>query len=656
MNKASKPLARQERYRTLLIVLTLTIIAAIPRFYNLGYLSFSGDEETTSMASRSLAEGNAITLPSGMPYPRARLQSWANALSAKAFGLNLEFSYRFPAATLGTLSVPLVFLLVRSFFGTSVALLTAILLALSEWHILVSRTARMYAPFLFFYLTTGFAAWRWAISGVWKYFFAFLVLFFISVELHALGIFAVFFVLAPLGFIGLSKVKPVFLIAASVVAAISAHLYLKLFVEGTFEDWKQSAGEPYPFHEAVIETTWLQQTSTQEHYYLLIVGALIGLFSGILLALKNKIIDAQPGALFRKIGLLLFATLTGVMAGIGQLYGAAILGSMFLVLHPANFVTILRNALIPSIIIIGLGFSWLVVAIMGQGVIAGIKSVLVIPFPYMAYFADRFPGIMLLFTGIVIYLVTRSHHPRDLPLRVAFFTVVIPFFTIGILKQWGGIRYLIETYPLVLVLAASGLITVVSLVGNFTEKWGKQVTVGIGVIIVASGVLGGHGIPQAIGAATLKHGERIADDKYYPDHKLAGEYVRDNKLPQDIIIAEDPLEQYWYIGIVHYWLRTSKDHENFLYYANDGQAKDIYVSSVLATIDILNSICTNTTHRAWVITSGETYTKRDYYLSVFQQKWLARLEETHKPVKIGRDGITKVYVIDCSDPSKKGAF
>ena len=130
-------------YKIPLIVLLLTIVAAIPRLYDLGDLGFYMDEETTAFASRSMAETGSPQMPSGMPYYRAISQTWLNSISAKTFGLDNEFSYRLPGALLGILTIPLIFLLVRVFTGTSIAFLVALLLALSEWHIITSRQARM---------------------------------------------------------------------------------------------------------------------------------------------------------------------------------------------------------------------------------------------------------------------------------------------------------------------------------------------------------------------------------------------------------------------------------------------------------------------------------------------------------------------------------
>ena len=143
-------------YRISLLTLLLIIIAALPRMYQLGYLGFYGDEETTAFASRSIVEGKFPQMPSGMPYHRSLPDSWINSVSARIFGLDQEFSYRLPSAIFGILTVPLIFLIARSYVGLQIAFIAALLLSLSEWHIIISRLARMYSPFLFFYIAGCF--------------------------------------------------------------------------------------------------------------------------------------------------------------------------------------------------------------------------------------------------------------------------------------------------------------------------------------------------------------------------------------------------------------------------------------------------------------------------------------------------------------------
>jgi len=65
---------------------------------------------------------------------------WALIPLQAAFGMNV-WTTRLPPAILGTLNVWLLFLLVRRWYGSRAALLSAFLLAVSPWHIFLSRIA-----------------------------------------------------------------------------------------------------------------------------------------------------------------------------------------------------------------------------------------------------------------------------------------------------------------------------------------------------------------------------------------------------------------------------------------------------------------------------------------------------------------------------------
>lgn len=93
------------------------------------------------------------------------LYAYLAILPIKLFGLN-EFAVRFPSVLFGTLTVLITYLLVRRIFhkmqisiggmqgSTVIALLAAFLLAISPWHIMLSRAA-FEANIVTFLLTTG---------------------------------------------------------------------------------------------------------------------------------------------------------------------------------------------------------------------------------------------------------------------------------------------------------------------------------------------------------------------------------------------------------------------------------------------------------------------------------------------------------------------
>ena len=170
------------------------------------------------------------------------------------------------------------------------------------------------------------------------------------------------------------------------------------------------------------------------------------------------------------------------------------------------------------------------------------------------------------------------------------------------------------------------------------------------LLVSLSGIVGGHGIPQAILANQLFYGEpfnrHALGFEFYPDHQGPGTYVKKHLRKSDIIIAEDMLEQYWYIGRVDYWLTDKAKSWKYLYRDEHGAERDIYVSSEILTERTRNELI-NGTRRIWLIISGETFSRKTQYLSQEQIEWLTAIEESYPPVYTGRDNASRVYCINC---------
>lgn len=159
--------------RTTLLALALVVVfAAWLRLHNLGLpgLERNQDEDIMAIAVIGITEHGYPLMPSGMIYLRSGPLLYLMAGSAELFGLD-EFSLRLVPAIFGILLVPLGFVVASRCFGRQYAIAVAILIAVSLWQVEVSRTARMYAPFAFFYILSAYgicrgwignvAAWRW---------------------------------------------------------------------------------------------------------------------------------------------------------------------------------------------------------------------------------------------------------------------------------------------------------------------------------------------------------------------------------------------------------------------------------------------------------------------------------------------------------------
>lgn len=145
--------------RKLLLVL-IVLLAGFLRFYNIGVNppSLSWDEVGLGYNSYSLGIDGRDEFGVFLPYKylesfgdfKPPAYSFLGVIPIKIFGLN-EFAVRFPSALFGTLSVLLTYFLVKQIFYSKkknlkfdlefLALLSALILALSPWHIMLSRAA-----------------------------------------------------------------------------------------------------------------------------------------------------------------------------------------------------------------------------------------------------------------------------------------------------------------------------------------------------------------------------------------------------------------------------------------------------------------------------------------------------------------------------------
>lgn len=136
-------------------LLLIVLLASFLRFYNLGTNppSLTWDEASWGYNAYSLGIDGKDEFGKSLPYTylesfgdyKPPFYAYLDIIPVKVFGLN-EFSTRFPSALLGTLAVLLTFFLVKRTFpknnkAEKIALVSALFLAISPWHILLSRAA-----------------------------------------------------------------------------------------------------------------------------------------------------------------------------------------------------------------------------------------------------------------------------------------------------------------------------------------------------------------------------------------------------------------------------------------------------------------------------------------------------------------------------------
>ncbi|MEX2246974.1 MAG: hypothetical protein WEC75_09830 [Dehalococcoidia bacterium] len=128
------------RWREPLIVVALTALAAFLRLYRLGELPFGihGDEALIALEAHRVLDqgwiGPYVTISAG--FPSGPLYMIAPAL--KLFGDSV-FSVRLAIALLGTASIPAAYVAFRQAVSWRISAVAAFLIAVSDWHIHLSR-------------------------------------------------------------------------------------------------------------------------------------------------------------------------------------------------------------------------------------------------------------------------------------------------------------------------------------------------------------------------------------------------------------------------------------------------------------------------------------------------------------------------------------
>lgn len=122
-------------------------------------LNFWVDEMFHVFAAQGILATGQPILPSGLPYDRSLITTLLVAGSFQIFGIS-EFAARLPFIFIGAAVIVASYLLAKEIFGQRVALITALLLAISPWQIYWSTNARMYILLQLIYVVFLYFTYR----------------------------------------------------------------------------------------------------------------------------------------------------------------------------------------------------------------------------------------------------------------------------------------------------------------------------------------------------------------------------------------------------------------------------------------------------------------------------------------------------------------
>ena len=142
-------------YRYELLVVLVTAVGAILRFWEFGDWSLTNDELSALYRARfdSWREvpDKGVAIDGHPAFAQWLLWAWTNA-----FG-TLPGAIRFPFVLTAVSAIPVCYLAGRRMFSKSAALLAATALAFLQFPLLFARVARPYAPGLLFVLLVAWA-------------------------------------------------------------------------------------------------------------------------------------------------------------------------------------------------------------------------------------------------------------------------------------------------------------------------------------------------------------------------------------------------------------------------------------------------------------------------------------------------------------------
>lgn len=617
----------------------VVLIGAFFRFWGLSNIGLHGDEETMGLAVKGILDTGSPTLPSGMYYARGLIHNYLMSATAQIFGLT-EWALRLPSALVGTAMVFASYFLGRRFLPSDWALVFALVIALSPAMIGISQTARMYVFYVTFIVVFAIMIFRWErTDSLLDYTFAFLVFVF-ALHFHRLSVFSAFLFFWP----GLVKFS-VRHLALGLIAFIAG-----LFAYKFLSDWSSShyiAGVDFSNRDQDVPNALLDQLWFIE---LPILGLLlfisVACSAVVVFLFAIRSVSWQSN---RTEGIVIVLSFTATIIGAAFMqYHIALLflaaGSVFYLRRdcPAKWLVALAG------LVFMLGALQLAIVYGGDVLDRPKEAVMDFlgqpnPWPYLR-FAAFFPLAIIVYLVLFANYVSSFVRGAQIPDHVllALVGVWLPVFLIGFFEGHIPLRYVIAFVPLF-------ILSVLAAIYDAYSGWSKRrqagtlrliaLTAAVLVVFIRPGEFWANINPQYEDYASLG-GHRGAD------HKGASEFVRSLDLgSSDILVAEDVLQQTYYLGKVDYWLRK------FTYYTylKGDEYSDIYTGTPhLGNEELLRELIEKE-DRGDIIIIGSAETARDpsYYLG---DEIVMLLEESQPEVlHKGRDGMTVVLRIAAPD-------
>jgi len=604
-------------------------IGTFVRFWNLGGPGLHGDEETMAMAAMHIVQDGRPILPSGMFYPRGLSELYLMAASVRIFGES-EWALRLPSALAGIATIYLLYVAGRRFLRPQWNIALAATVALLPEMIEYSQTARMYIFMLACVAGSLACLFAWERSGRTGWLIGAVLTLMVGIELHALAVTCALLFLMP-GLLQGDQRKFVYGLGAVAVTML-AYLAIDTWVNGNYpvpppeyvaEMAKEGkpGGAPLQHHPVIFDIAiWIAGAVTAFLAVLLgkRVRPSLPAFCATALLLASLVaqlaIYYHIAALLGLAGSVVAFRYRGA-APIGRRYARFVLGTAAVALVHVGLITAWPGSMIKLVgALVGQPSVWPYVRVLEFSVAAGVLFVLATAWGLWGLASrTRIPDYWLL--GLL--------------------GVWIPVFCLGFFMWNMPVRYTSASLlPLLLCAFAFAQFCADRLwewlrMGAASRPLQNAAVLAVGVIAVN---------PASLVAA------RGAEGAPYPDHRGAAQFMRtQNITADDIVLAEDVLEQTYYLGRVDYWLIGRKHSWRYMHLVN-GKIRDFYTATAVIDTgdkfrDLLDS---NPQRRIFVIGSGEN--QRDGRREM-RGKEINELMKSDRfePLFVGNDHVTTVW-------------
>jgi hypothetical protein len=614
----------RDRATCWMLLATIACVGAVLRFWGLDSIGLHGDEETMAMAVRHILIDGWPTLPSGMFYPRGLAQLYLMAASVSLFGES-EWSLRLPSVLCGIALIPLSYFASRRFLRPTWSLAFSATVAFLPTLIIDSQTARMYI-FLVAMITASMVfLFAWERTNRTGWLIASVIALVLGLDMHSLAVATVLMFLLP-GFVR-GDIRRLLFGGGAALAGVIAFLLIDGWVNAQYPTPPPEFGEafgPAPRQASSVPRDFALR------FDLLLLG--LGGFAAFLAwRIRSRISDVIPAVgsialllmglslqlvLFYHLAVIFY--LAGVVVAIryGEVVARplAIFGAATIVLMIVHCVLLAPVA--------GT-FTRLVGALVGQPS----------AWPYVRI-AQMSPFAGILTGGLIAWGLYQLAHRRAVPdyWFLAIAGVWAPVFALGLFAWNVPPRYTeMALMPMLICAFATaqrGVDWSLARSGPLRSSTWVIAAAGLAVVLAVN--------PPAVVAAIDSR------DIMFSDHKGAADFMRSQDLTDDdIVLAEDVLQQTYYLGHVDYWLIGPQVARRFVRESPTGVV-DFYTGTpVIVTPAMLDRLLKeNSGKRIFIIGSGEDWRRgrrlvREHLHDLIES-------DRFESVFTGRDGRTHV--------------